>query len=518
MNINEIMNSLLKEQTWNLEQFKQALTREDKENLSNFLNSKTIDKLEKKINTDTSNNFKVLLQHSNTVMLCELVDLLKSGNSILLKQLLNLDTIEEFNTLRNLLDIGILDRLANVLELDNTHNLKEIRMLLNLKDNKPLNSFNNIFESNFLSDLKKLLLLGNPCVLDEQDIKENSKIKFFIKKEDEDYYYFAYYYTEQKNGYIELSKNSGTPNFKKIAKVGDIIINYFNIDFYDIFENYFTSNLENKMKELQNKVGILTSNLLVKYFEEIFFNIVSNPFFYYTYGNILINKVDFNQNLEKDFSYLLTAFTKSDSDYININSKACIQFISDIRDIFKLGYTNFKSNIITNILNLTSNNSSSKILYEILPNNETGDTLEVFTINDIFTFLLFDIVQVNAYNIQIKICQNCGKFFIHSSRSDEIYCNYPFNEKGISCRNLSYDEKIKSDEVSKLCRNAYKSQNAKKQYYIKKYFINEEKAKNTFDNWYTQIINKKIDYENGKISFEELKEYIEKTSKELIFL
>ena len=518
MNLNIIMNSLTEKQTWNLEQFKSALTQDDKKNLINFFNSKILDKLEKQINIKTSNNLNKILQYNTPTMCCELVNLLKSGKTELLKQLFNLDTTEEFNCLKNLLDMEILDRLADILSLGNPKDLKEIRELFNLKDNKPLNKFYNILKSHFFLDLKKMFLLGNSNVLDEQDIKENSKIKFFIKREDECYYYFAYYYEERANGYIELCQNNDTPKFKKIAKVGDIIINYFNIDFYDIFENYFTSNLENKMKELQNKVGILTSNLLVKYFEEISFNIVSNPFFYYTYGNILINKVDFNQNLEKDFSYLLTAFTKSDSDYININSKACIQFISDIRDIFKLGYTNFKSNIITNILNLTSNNSSSKILYEILPNNETGDTLEVFTINDIFTFLLFDIVQVNAYNIQIKICQNCGKFFIHSSRSDEIYCNYPFNEKGISCRNLSYDEKIKSDEVSKLCRNAYKSQNAKKQYYIKKYFINEEKAKNTFDNWYTQIINKKIDYENGKISFEELKEYIEKTSKELIFL
>lgn len=522
MNINEIMNSLLKEQTWNLEQFKQALTREDKENLSNFLNSKTIDKLEKKINTDTSNNFKVLLQHSNTVMLCELVDLLKSGNSILLKQLLNLDTIEEFNTLRNLLDIGILDRLANVLELDNTHNLKEIRMLLNLKDNKPLNSFNNIFESNFLSDLKKLLLLGNPCVLDEQDIKENSKIKFFIKKEDEDYYYFAYYYTEQKNGYIELSKNSGTPNFKKIAKVGDIIINYFNIDFSDILDNYLTSieslTLGNKMLELQDKFGILTSNLLIKYFIKIFSSLTSNPIFYYTYGNILINKVGITKNPKKDFNYLLNVFNKPNSNYIDMNAKICIQFISDIRDILKLGYTNLKNNTITNILNLTNNNNSSQILYEILPNNETKDMLEVFTIDDIITFFLFDIVQVNKYNIQIKVCQNCGKFFIPSSRSDEIYCNYPFNEKGISCKNLSYDTKIKSSEINNLCRKAYKSQNAKKNYYIKNYSVNEVNAKNKFDTWYTQIINKKIDCENGKISLTELDEYIKKTSKELFFL
>ena len=201
-----------------------------------------------------------------------------------------------------------------------------------------------------------------------------------------------------------------------------------------------------------------------------------------------------------------------------MNSKACIQFISDIRDILKSGYTNLKSNIITNMLNLTINNNSSKISYEILPNNETEDTLEVFTINDILTFLLFDIAQVNKYNIQIKICQNCGKFFIPSSRSDEIYCDYPFNEKGISCKNLSYDTKVKSSEINNLCRKAYKSQNAKKQYYIKKYSVNEKKAKNNLDNWYTQIVNKKIDCENGKISFEELKDYIKKTSKELIFL
>lgn len=522
MNLNEILNSLAKEQIWNLEQFEKALSQEDKEKLTNFLNSKTLDKLEKKINTETIRNFRSFFLYNNTVISCKLVDLLKSGNSIILKQLLNLDTVEEFNNLKNLLDMGILDRLGNILDLDNKQNLEEIKIFLNLKDNNSLNKFNNIFKSNFLSYLKKLFLLGNPSVLDEQDIKENYKIKFFIKKEDEDYYYFSYYYKEQENGYIELSKNSNTPNFKKIAKVGDIIINYFNIDFFNILDNDFTSidslTLGNQMLELQNKVGILTSNLLIEYLKGIFFDLVSNPIFYYTYGNTLINKVGITQNSKKDFNYLLSAFTQPNSNYINMNSKACIQFITDIRDILKLGYTNLKNNTITNMFNLTNNNNTSQISYEILPNNETEDMLEVFTINDLITFLLFDIVQVNKYNIQIKVCQNCNKFFIPSSRSDEIYCNYPFNEKGISCRNLSYDTKVKSSDINNLCRKAYKSQNSKKNYYIKNYSVDKDYAKNKFDTWYTQIINKKIDCENGKISFEELDKYIKETSESLFFL
>ena len=60
-------------------------------------------------------------------------------------------------------------------------------------------------------------------------------------------------------------------------------------------------------------------------------------------------------------------------------------------------------------------------------------------------------------NIRIKICKNCGKYFIPENRNSSIYCNRIF-ENNKTCRevgaNNAYNEKLKKDEVNSLYRKA----------------------------------------------------------------
>lgn len=360
---------------------------------------------------------------------------------------------------------------------------------------------------------------------EEEEIKEKSKIKFFIKEENGNYYYFAYYYLKKDNGYIELSKNENEQHFLKIGKVGDIIINYFNMDFfnslydYSIFRkelNYLS--MEDKMLELQNNFGILTSNLLLKYFNNIACNLVGFPKEYYDYANTLMKKIGITKKLF-NFDYILTSF--SQNNYVHINNKAIIQFISDIRDIIQLGYGTLKEKNQTNFLNLSFHNNTSQITYEILPNYKKQEMIEVYSINDIFTFLLFDIVQVNKYNIQINKCENCGKYFIPLSKSYEKYCNNPFSKSGRPCRDLSSEIKACKDELTRLYRNACKAQNGRKNR-CKQLILNTEKGINiqikqnwvdtNYDIWLAELKKEKIKCEKNEITIDDFKQYIRKKS------
>lgn len=87
---------------------------------------------------------------------------------------------------------------------------------------------------------------------------------------------------------------------------------------------------------------------------------------------------------------------------------------------------------------------------------------DVFTIKSSHSALMFDLACVAKGNVKIKTCKNCGKYFIPSSRSDEIYCDNIF-KNGKTCKQLGYEIKVSNDEILRTYRKVYKTQNARKQ-------------------------------------------------------
>ena len=88
--------------------------------------------------------------------------------------------------------------------------------------------------------------------------------------------------------------------------------------------------------------------------------------------------------------------------------------------------------------------------------------LEVYSFSSYKTFILFTIFKVLSLDIKFNKCKNCGKYFVPTTKSNEIYCTRTFRANK-TCRDIGYENSIQSDEISKAYRNAYKTQNAKKQ-------------------------------------------------------
>lgn len=86
-----------------------------------------------------------------------------------------------------------------------------------------------------------------------------------------------------------------------------------------------------------------------------------------------------------------------------------------------------------------------------------------YEVHDIHSLLLFEIAKLTNNNVKIKRCANCGKYFIPTNRSDEIYCDNIFRS-GKTCKQIGYEEKEKKDPFKSLYTKARKTQHARIQY------------------------------------------------------
>ena len=109
-------------------------------------------------------------------------------------------------------------------------------------------------------------------------------------------------------------------------------------------------------------------------------------------------------------------------------------------------------------------------------------------------------------NYPIKKCQNCGMYFIPTSKVDEIYCDYP-KENGKTCRDLgafqSYTERLKQNKAMGEYRRTYQQ----KFMQVRKDKENKELAKD-FETWKKQAKEKINLMKKSKLTENEVYEWI----------
>lgn len=135
----------------------------------------------------------------------------------------------------------------------------------------------------------------------------------------------------------------------------------------------------------------------------------------------------------------------------------------------------------------------------------------LYSFNSLMSAYYFCVLHFIENNVPIKICKNCGKYFIPENRISSVYCNRIF-ENNKTCRevgaNNAYNEKLKKDEVNALYR---KTLSAKKMLanrnpdipiYLERY-----------EKWKIEANKFKRDIKKGKKTEDEFKNWIEKTKK-----
>lgn len=140
---------------------------------------------------------------------------------------------------------------------------------------------------------------------------------------------------------------------------------------------------------------------------------------------------------------------------------------------------------------------------------ELSMTLDIKTIEDLYTACLYSFFVLTIKNIHVRRCRHCGLYFSPYNRSDEVYCSR-ITEKGKTCRSLYYERQLQSDELTRYYRNAYKTRNARKQRNMK----NKPSSEKEFREWKKKAQKALMQARNHEITFEEFKKILDSSGLE----
>ena len=269
---------------------------------------------------------------------------------------------------------------------------------------------------------------------------------------------------------------------------------------------------------------------------------IANKTFFYAYGFEILKDLDKNYNFELSNNYgsneqYLKATTKIFEDlqenlidlqeelikavtYIyNLNNDSKLEKYTYseryaaylIKRMGKL-YTYYKNDfIMRDSYSRKYEDLGNKSEYDILESLKTknmllsmSDTHKSTDLSSICYAILDELSKTPNY--PIKKCQNCGMYFIPTSKVDEIYCDYP-KENSKSCRDLgafqSYTERLKQNKAMGEYRRTYQQ----KFMQVRKDKENKELVEE-FETWKKQAKEKINLMKKGKLTENEVYNWI----------
>ena len=229
---------------------------------------------------------------------------------------------------------------------------------------------------------------------------------------------------------------------------------------------------------------------------------------------VLKDLINFSYNLIEE-NYL-NGLSPSQRYYIFLHSYETDEdfnlsdFLTDVSFDQEINFTEYENSIKKSKFN-SPESLAKYIKNECKKNHNFHIKNYLYSFNSILSAYYFCVLYFIENNIPIKICKNCGKYFIPENRNSSIYCNRIYKDNK-TCKeigaNIAYNEKLKKDEVNALYR---KTLSAKKMLanrnpdipmYLKKY-----------EKWKAEANQFKQDIKSGIKTQEEFKKWIENTKK-----
>lgn len=300
------------------------------------------------------------------------------------------------------------------------------------------------------------------------------------------------------------SKKEPTPKhptsifFSYVEQFGMFLINLLNADFstfdgaYNTFFYRYGFELLKEYvpyKELENTYS--SEEALVRIMKRV-------------YEDSFIELKEIQHNFKEcvDFIYNLNGNTSLEGS--KYNSKFIAFLITRQNDLYT-----YSSNIEV-ILDTYSNKDLEHRKYtlgELTKQLDKDESLikmiNVYTSEKLSNIALVVLDQmVKNYNLPIKKCQYCNRYFIPSIRQDELYCDLP-NEDGKSCREKGAKQTYKQNLEKIPALLEYRKAYQKKFMEVSRSNGNK-KLKKDFDSW-KQVAQGKIkDFKQGNITEDEL--------------
>lgn len=151
--------------------------------------------------------------------------------------------------------------------------------------------------------------------------------------------------------------------------------------------------------------------------------------------------------------------------------------------------------------------------FEIFFGKRAEDTTEIVqltVLNRIDDMMRYELVQMLVQDVQYKHCQNCKQLFIPSGRSDSLYCDRVMQGEDKPCKEIGAQitakKKLKSNDELKIYRLAYLRLKKRVEF---GYMSDEE-----FDKWNAEALPMRNECTDGRVSFDEFKAWIDKTSRQ----
>jgi hypothetical protein len=144
-------------------------------------------------------------------------------------------------------------------------------------------------------------------------------------------------------------------------------------------------------------------------------------------------------------------------------------------------------------------------LVKKIEENNTSINLTDFYTSEYLAGICFIILQqlVKLDNIQIKQCQNCGKYFIPTYRQNEIYCDFRNLDDTTTCREKGAIETYKKNLESVPSLQEYRRQYQQKIMMVYRNKQNKQMKKD-FENWKKEAQSKIKQFKQGKLEEEKL--------------
>lgn len=258
--------------------------------------------------------------------------------------------------------------------------------------------------------------------------------------------------------------------------------------------------------------------------------------FFYLYGFELLKEYIPSKELETTYSsedalvnIMEKVYEDSLGELIEIqrNFRECVDFIYNLNGNKKLEDSKYNSKFVSFLIThqndiYTYSNDIEVILdtYSKKQEEHYKYTLESLTkqldkdeslikMINVYTseklsniaFVVLDQIVKN-YNLPIKKCQHCNRYFIPSIRQDELYCDLP-NEDGKSCREKGAKQTYKQNLEKIPALLEYRKAYQKKFMEVAR-SDNNKSLKKDFDSWKKIAQSKIKDYKQGKVTEDEL--------------
>lgn len=170
--------------------------------------------------------------------------------------------------------------------------------------------------------------------------------------------------------------------------------------------------------------------------------------------------LDYQEEYKKCVDYVFNISDKENLKGYKVNTRYMVYLIKHIGNVHNYcrDITIIKDDFFEQHLEFQKSSEQ-----ELLEKVETegawtsiNDICKSNNISNICYFILEELVKTE--NNPIKQCKNCGKYFIPTSRVDEIYCEYP-REDGTTCKEIgakvTYRNNIKNNKALQEYNKSY---------------------------------------------------------------